>query len=59
MFVFLLYEIVYIRHTFSTFFSFCSQSSLSDGVTISCSIHGVDELYSCKEALRNSSFLVE
>ena len=26
---------------------------------ISCSIHGVDEWYCCKEVLRNSSFLVE
>ena len=29
-------------------------------VMISCSIHGIDELHSCKEFfLRNSSFLVE
>ena len=36
--------------TFFTFFSFCYQSSFCNGVMISCSIHGVDELYSCKES---------
>ena len=46
-------------YTFFTFFSFCCQSSFCNRVMISCSIHGVDELYSCNESLRNSSFLVE
>ena len=51
MFVFLLYECVHLSYNF--------QSSLCNRVTISCSIHGTDELYSCKLSLRNSSFFVE
>ena len=35
------------------------QSSFCNSLMISCSIHGVDEMYSCKESLRNSTFLVE
>ena len=41
MFVFLLYECVHLPYSF--------QSSFCNRVMISCSIHGVDELYSCKE----------
>ena len=59
VFVFLLYECVHLPYTFFTFFSFCYQSSFCNRVMVSCSIHGVDELYSCKESLRSSSFLVE
>ena len=51
MFVFLLYECVHTPYHF--------QSSFCNRVLISCSIHGKDELYSCLEFLRNSSFLVE
>ena len=50
---------VYTPYTFFTFFSCCCQSTFCDRVMISCSIHGVDELYSSKESLRHSSFLVE
>ena len=35
------------------------QSSFCNRVMTSCSIHGKDELYSCKESLRHSSSLVE
>ena len=35
------------------------QSRFCNRPMISCSIHGVDELYSCKESLHNSTFLVE
>ena len=59
MFVFLLYECVHLPCNFFTFCSSCSQSSFCNRVMISCSIHGVDDLYFCKESLRNSSFLVE
>ena len=37
----------------------CFQSSFGNRVMISCSIHGIDELYSCKESLPYLSFLVE
>ena len=58
-FVFLLYEYVHLPYNFFRFFSFCYESSFCNRVVISCSIHGTDELYSCKDFLRNSSFLVE
>ena len=49
MFVFLLYECVHLSYNFFRFFSFCHESSFCNGVMISCSIHGIDELYYCKE----------
>ena len=51
IFVILLCKCVHFPYNFFTFFSFCSQSSFCNRVMISC---GVDELYFCKESLRNS-----
>ena len=60
MFVFLLYECVHHPYNFFTVFSFCYQFSFCKRVMISCSIHGKDVLYSCKDfLLRSSSSLVE
>ena len=60
MFVFLGTSVYNLPYNLFTFFSVCSQSSFCNGVVITCSIHGEDELYSCKEeSLRDSSFLVE
>ena len=58
MFVFLLYECAHPVHILCVLFVLLP-SSFCNRVMISCSIHGVADLYSCEESLRNSSFLVE
>ena len=55
VFVFLLYECVHLPYNFFTFSSVCYQSSFCNRVMISCSIHAVDELYSCNLCVNHPS----